>query len=83
MARNRVWRCHQLYKHWHRRLKNLSHQCWYRNDNENIDEMKNDQSFHKYKTVIKSCSYLICGGSYYKRLNYKFESDRLKRRIIQ
>ena len=77
MERNRAWRRHQLFRNWHRRLRNEFRWDWH--DCENIDDMKEHRYYHGFKTMGKPCSCYSCAGPYYRRLNYKFESDRIIR----
>ena len=88
MERNRAWRRHQLYKHYHRRLKNELHWWPYTFEGKTWKDLKewrnNKESnysthFCLFKTTGKPCSCYGCAGPSYRRLYYKFESDRLIR----
>ena len=79
MERNRAWRRHQLFKNWHRRLKNELHWWPYTFEGKTWKDLKDSKHFCLFKTTGKPCSCYGCAGPSYKRLYYKFESDRLIR----
>ena len=88
MERNRAWRRHQLFKNWHRRLKNELHWWPYTFKGKtwrDLEEWRDNEEsnystiFCLLKTTGKPCSCYSCRGPHYKRLYYKFESDRLIR----
>lgn len=76
----RAWRRERRQIKWENRLKhNELHHWRYTFEGETWVDMKKHKYFHLFKTMCKPCSCWSCGGPYYKRRFYKFETDRIIR----